>query len=785
MPLDVLNAPALGSDAKLCAGVEENYGTPALVTQAVPMLSESLTDDPNFIEDTVLMGRGVGRQPDVGNIPLKGNVKLRLRYLNQIFLLVQAFGTYLDLGNGEHVYKPKRSVFGQGVTLAFEDGQVIRQYSGGKVNKVVIDGKPGPLEVTIDLMFTGYTRASELNTHGVLAAIPFDVSDNALFTDSVWRFGEQGTVLTPDDEEGLEAWQVTFDRPMLEKYTNQSRYMVQPVDNGLRMSSMSFNEPFYQTTKFHDWRDQAARLQAELWIRAEHASHTKRIIMPGVTLKSVKAAIAGPPAIPLTMGADLRESERSLLSSEIEFVAGVAATLDLVEDGSAPANNSTVTVDEVIYTFKDTMTGADGEVHIGSATASLTNLGHAINKSGGTPGTDYKVATAHPTVSSGALATDTITLSYRDAAKGSLGNALTASASTSPDSHIDPSNSGDFSGGADNSLLISEGTAATGTLSVSGPVLDQESIRLGDDHYEVDTQSPARITAPNIRLDLSGGSTRQSQGTMHVEDQPTAGDPFTLGTKVYTFDAHNSLSQTDGHIEIGLTLAATHQNIQHAVNLTGIAGVGYAINMTKHPDVTIGAFDEDTNDAVLTAIVGGTAGDLIATTEDFTSANNTFDDDFLGTTQAGADPTDQEFIDALLAAILASGNAEAVAVQNGNAVDVTAEFVGTAGNSIHTSTATADGTVQALANGTAWGNTTLTGGAGSSDEFPYMQRFYDVVLSGASDAENNGTAPVRSWSPYAVVLEMAENGGLSLKDANAGDAITLTSRSYDMILLET
>jgi hypothetical protein len=72
----------------------------------------------------------------------------------------------------------------------------------------------------------------------------------------------------------------------------------------------------------------------------------------------------------------------------------------LTGTGTQPANGDTVTVGGVTYTFQTTLTNVAGNVHIGaSAAASLTNLFHAINASGGTSGTDYAaLCVANPLV---------------------------------------------------------------------------------------------------------------------------------------------------------------------------------------------------------------------------------------------------------------------------------------------------------------------------------------------------------------------------------------------------
>lgn len=80
--------------------------------------------------------------------------------------------------------------------------------------------------------------------------------------------------------------------------------------------------------------------------------------------------------------------------------AFVAATGTLTGDGTVVADTQTVTIGANVYTFQDTLTNVAGHVKIGgSAAATLTNLFHAINASGGVAGTDYAAATvAHPTV---------------------------------------------------------------------------------------------------------------------------------------------------------------------------------------------------------------------------------------------------------------------------------------------------------------------------------------------------------------------------------------------------
>lgn len=80
------------------------------------------------------------------------------------------------------------------------------------------------------------------------------------------------------------------------------------------------------------------------------------------------------------------------------------AYTNLLSDGINVANGDKVTIGFVTYTFQTVLTNVGGNVHIGAnADASLANLGHAINNSGGVPGTDYAAATlANTLVTAGA-----------------------------------------------------------------------------------------------------------------------------------------------------------------------------------------------------------------------------------------------------------------------------------------------------------------------------------------------------------------------------------------------
>lgn len=231
---------------------------------------------------------------------------------------------------------------------------------------------------------------------------------------------------------------------------------------------------------------------------------------------------------------------------------------------------------------------------------------------------------------------------------------------------------------------------ATGTLTISGVVADGDTVTIGGRVYEFDADGS--VTGTNIAADTSSYGT-QSAGTLTIDTQPTALDAMEIGGTTYAFVASGTANSA-GEISVEADLASAKLAIVAAIN--GTDGVNSA-----HPTVTAAAFA--TNDCVITAIVPGTGGDGITTTESFTAVTNVFDAGTLGTTAAGAECAAADAVTALAAAITADGSAVVTAVDGaGDTVVLTAVVAGAAGDAI--------ATTETMSNG-AFGAATLTAGS--------------------------------------------------------------------------
>lgn len=282
----------------------------------------------------------------------------------------------------------------------------------------------------------------------------------------------------------------------------------------------------------------------------------------------------------------------------------------------------------------------------------------------------------------------------------------------------------------DNNIPITTGTPvnavnASNILTISGVVLNGETISIGEDVYEFSTSTELEVGEGNIPVSINLTSTKASN-LLTVDTNPTAGDTITIDEKVFIF-VPNGTANADGEIDIESTLSNTQINIKAAVN--GTDGVN-----TKHPTAKI--VDDFTDDEVaIHARFGGTDGNSISTTETFTANTNVFSS---ATLAGGADCS---AADAITMFVSELGWAEKecdcanVADGPGNTIIVTAKVAGVIGNDIPIT--------ETLSNGSfIEGSTLLSGGingtVGVSGEI-YKDSTYLYVCT------NTNTIADKNW----------------------------------------
>lgn len=117
-------------------------------------------------------------------------------------------------------------------------------------------------------------------------------------------------------------------------------------------------------------------------------------------------------------------------------------------------------------------------------------------------------------------------------------------------------------------------------------------------------------------VDVTVPASAAATGTLTNATNFLDTETVTIDGKVYTFQT--SLTDVDGNVFIGASVALSHENLRRAINLDGVAGTNYATSMTLHPTVT--ASDTATT-TIVTAKLAGTTGNTITTAESTATAS--------------------------------------------------------------------------------------------------------------------------------------------------------------------
>lgn len=106
-------------------------------------------------------------------------------------------------------------------------------------------------------------------------------------------------------------------------------------------------------------------------------------------------------------------------------------------------------------------------------------------------------------------------------------------------------------------------------------------------------------------------------GTLTASANFADAETVVIGGKTYTMQA--TLTNVDGHVKIGATLAASLTNLKNAINRDGNGVPGTDFAVASVADANVSATSDATH-LVVTALVFGTVGNAITTTETATNA---------------------------------------------------------------------------------------------------------------------------------------------------------------------
>lgn len=116
--------------------------------------------------------------------------------------------------------------------------------------------------------------------------------------------------------------------------------------------------------------------------------------------------------------------------------------------------------------------------------------------------------------------------------------------------------------------------AATGEITIDGVCIDAETVTIGDNVYEFDTDGS--ITEGRIQVDISAAATA-AQGTLTISGVVIDGETVTIGGRVYEFDTDGS---TTGDVAVDISSYAVAS--QGTLTFSGVVVHGETLVIATH-----------------------------------------------------------------------------------------------------------------------------------------------------------------------------------------------------------
>lgn len=281
--------------------------------------------------------------------------------------------------------------------------------------------------------------------------------------------------------------------------------------------------------------------------------------------------------------------------------------------------------------------------------------------------------------------------------------------------------------------------ASTGTLTIDGVVIDGETVTIGSNTYEFDTDGS--VTGTNKTVDISAAAVAAT-GTLTYGGVAIDGETVTIGTEVYEIDWDGSV--TGGNIAVDVSSYV--DAAQGTLTISGVVvhNETFSIDGTDHTFKTDGTTGAGVID-ISSYTVHGTAvlsmGGDVADTETVTISGRVyeFDTDSTATGDVAVDVSGGLTKDLAGAALANAINGDASAVvtavydADANELTVTAKIGGTVGNYT---------TAETVANASWSGN--LTGGANCSAADAVTAILADFSQTGITATQGAGTTVVLS-----------------------------------------
>lgn len=311
-------ATGIGYPAVMGAGKETTYRTGVAMTDRIPYLSESLSEQIAMIEDDVLIGTAGRNALDKGPISLTGKINTELRYTQKsgssfcgvdLLLALSMAGTHtyastvntLKLGESPAVF----------ATVALAKQVAYWEYLSCYFEGFDLSGKVGEhLKVDFDTVAYNLLRTGTTNGATQFSNLAASGGKRVLFGDMTFRLGDTADALASGDNIGLKDFKLTLKNnltgPQFSSPDNSATHTnglltIQPHRNGFREVMLEFTLPRYESsgwgTQLETWKAAGTALQFKGLSSIDSAAKRFELNCPHVIIEDIQSPVSGPEVI--------------------------------------------------------------------------------------------------------------------------------------------------------------------------------------------------------------------------------------------------------------------------------------------------------------------------------------------------------------------------------------------------------------------------------------------------------------------------------------------------------
>lgn len=312
------------------AGIEAaspGWGTAVAMTDRVPILKETLSEQIKMIEDMTLRGHAGHDALDLGEISVSGDIETDIRYTlksgnffcGSDLLLSVAMGAAPTFGSSVNTLLHNESPV-RPVTFAMNKIVAYWEFVSCMLKGFKISGKTGdPLSASFPLVAHRVLRSGTTNGATQFGNLAANGGKRVLFEDLTFRIGDLDNALAAGDALGINEFSLDFDGNFSDSEfstpdygttvgagthganttTQSARLTLPPRRNGKRKATLDFTVPRYLSNQLFTWFTAGTPLQIDIGSSIDSAARTFKILIPHLKLESVEGSVDGPAMFPI------------------------------------------------------------------------------------------------------------------------------------------------------------------------------------------------------------------------------------------------------------------------------------------------------------------------------------------------------------------------------------------------------------------------------------------------------------------------------------------------------